>query len=92
MFAEISNFTQSKEEDISQAWGRYYALERRCPAHGLKNNELLDIFYNGLTKESRSYLDSVAGNIFRHTTVEEAKELLNTIHQNYNDWHIELVD
>jgi hypothetical protein len=79
MIAEISNFAQSKEESIPQAWGRYCALERRCPAHGFKDNELLDIFYNGLTEKSRSYLDSVAGNIFRHMTIKEAKALLNTI-------------
>jgi hypothetical protein len=60
--------------------------------HGFKDNELLDIFYNGLTERSRSYLDSAAGNFFRHTTVEEAKELLNIINQNYNDWHIEEED
>jgi hypothetical protein len=52
----------------------------------------LDIFYNGLTERSRSYLDNVAGNIFRHKTGEEAKELLNTINQNYNGWHIEEED
>jgi hypothetical protein len=87
MIAKISNFAQSKEESIPQAWGRYCTLERRWHAHGFQDNELLDIFYNGLTERSRSYLDSVAGNIFRHMIVEEAKELLNTINQNYNDWH-----
>jgi hypothetical protein len=54
-----------------------------------KENQLIDIFYNGLTEGSRSYLDSVEGDILRHITVVEARELLNTIHQNYNDWHIE---
>jgi hypothetical protein len=69
--------------------GRFSALEKKCPAHGLKENQLLDIFYNGLTEGSRSYLDSIAGNIFRERTVEEAMELLNTIRQNHDDWHIE---
>jgi hypothetical protein len=36
-------------------------------------------FYNGITETTISYLDCVAGNIFRHMTVEEAKVLLNTI-------------
>jgi hypothetical protein len=73
MVEEITNFAQDKEEDIPQAWGRYSALGRKCPAHGLKENQLLDIFYNALTEESRSYLDSIAGNICRHKTVEEVK-------------------
>ena len=89
MKIEISNFAQNKEESIPQAWGRFCAIKKRCPAHGFKDNELLDAFYNGLTESSRTYLDSIAGNIFRNRTIEEAKGLLNTITQNYYDWHIE---
>jgi hypothetical protein len=89
MVEEIIHFAQGKEEGIPQAWGRFSALEKKCPAHGLKDNQSLDIFYNGLTEGSRSFLDSIAGNIFRERTVEEAKELLNTIKQNHDDWHID---
>jgi hypothetical protein len=63
MVEEIIHFAQGKEEGI--------------PQEGIP--QLLDIFYNGLTEGSRSYLDSIAGNIFRNMTVEEAKELLDTI-------------
>jgi aldehyde:ferredoxin oxidoreductase len=65
------------------------ALERKCSAHGLKDNQLLDVAYIGLTEGSRSYLDNIAGNIFRERTAEEAKELLNTIRQNHDDWYID---
>jgi hypothetical protein len=54
-------------------------MTRRCPAHGFKANELLDIFYNGLTEGTRCYLDSIAGNVFRERTVEKASKLLDTI-------------
>ena len=40
--------------------GKVYALlhaQAGCP---LPKNELLDIYYNGLTEESRTYLDSCA--------------------------------
>jgi hypothetical protein len=36
MIAEISNFAQSKEECIPQAWGRYCALEKRFPIDARK--------------------------------------------------------
>ena len=49
-------------------------------------NELLDIFYNGLTVESRTYLDSCAGCVFRKRTPDEAEELLAKISQNHDDW------
>ena len=75
---QMSDFAQDKSESLPQAWGRFCALKRRCPAHGFKENDLLDIFYNGLTEKSRSYLDSVAGNVFRKRTIEDAKRLLDT--------------
>jgi hypothetical protein len=61
-------------------------MTRKCPIHGLKDNELLDTFYNGLTNASRSYVDSIAGNIFRNGTIEEAKELLDKMAENYDNW------
>jgi hypothetical protein len=45
--------------------------------HGLKDNELLDTFYNGLTNASMSYTDSIVGNVFRNKTITEARELLD---------------
>jgi hypothetical protein len=60
-------------------------MTRKCPVHGLKDNELLDTFYNGLTNASRSYIDSIAGNIFRNMTIKEAKELLDKMAENYDN-------
>ena len=56
------------------------------PNHPLKKNEILDIFYNGLTDASRDYLDSCAGSVFRERTVEQAELLLTNILSNANDW------
>jgi hypothetical protein len=52
----------------------------------LPKNELLDIFYNGLTVESKTYLDSCAGCVFRKRTPAEAEELMAKISRNYDDW------
>jgi hypothetical protein len=51
----------------------------------LPKNELLDIFYNGLTVESKTYLDSCAGGVFRIRTPAKAEELIAKISQNYDD-------
>jgi 6-phosphogluconate dehydrogenase len=53
--------------------------------HGMQDNELLDTFYNGLTEISSSYIDSIASNIFRNKTIEEAKGLLDMMVENYNN-------
>ena len=50
----------------------------------LIKNEILDIFYNGLTDASRDHLDSCAGCVFRERNVEQAEILLNNILSNDN--------
>ena len=77
---------QIKEENLPQAWGRLLQLLNALPDHPLKKNEILDIFYKGLTDASRDYLDSCDGCVFRERTVEQAEELLNNILRNDNDW------
>ena len=81
---EIYNFVQIKEESLPQACGRLLRLLNALPDHPLKKNEILDIFYNGLTA-SRDFLDSCAGCVFRERTIGQAEELLNNILTNYDD-------
>ena len=77
---------QIKEESLPQAWRRLCQLLNALPDHPLKKNEILDIFYNGLTDASRDFLDSCAGCVFRERTIGQAGELLNNILKNYDDW------
>ena len=46
------------------------------------------MFYNVLTDESRTYLDSCASCVFRKRTPDEAKELMAKIRKNHDDWTI----
>ena len=65
--------------------GRLLQLLNALPDHPLKKNEILDIFYNGLTDASRDHLDSCAGCAFRERTVDQAELLLNNMLSNEND-------
>ena len=76
---------QIKEASLPQAWGRLLQLLNALPDHPLKKNEILEIFYNGLTDASRDYLDSCAGCVFREWTTGQAQELLNNILKIYDD-------
>ena len=76
---EIYNFVQIKEESLPQAWGRLLRLLNAFPDHPLNKNEILDIFYNGLTNTSKDYLDSCVGCVFRERIVDEAELLLNNM-------------
>ena len=62
---EIFNFVQFEEGSLPQDWGRLLKLLNAFPDHPLKKDEILDIFYNGLTDASRDFLDSCAGCVFR---------------------------
>ena len=50
----IFDFTQIEGEKMPESWARFCSLVRAKPGHQLAKNELLDIFYNGLTVESRT--------------------------------------
>ena len=82
----IYNFDQGDEEKLPEAWARFCSLIRARPKHDLEKHDLLDIFYSGLTIESRAYLDSCAGCVFRKRTPDDAEELLAKISRNHDDW------
>ncbi|KAK1616366.1 hypothetical protein QYE76_021883 [Lolium multiflorum] len=82
----IYNFDQEDGEKLPEAWARFCSLIRAQPDHDLEKHDLLDIFYSGLTIESRAYLDSCAGCVFRKRTPDDAEELLAKIGQNHDDW------
>ncbi|KAK1678103.1 hypothetical protein QYE76_038951 [Lolium multiflorum] len=72
-----------------QLTGGTFMADGRAPAqpdHDLEKHDLLDIFYSGLTIESRAYLDSCAGCVFRKRTPDDAEELLAKIGRNHDDW------
>jgi hypothetical protein len=83
---KIFYFEQVKGEKLLESWGRFCSLIRALPGEPLPKNELLDIFYNGLTVESKTYLDICAGCVIKKRTPAEAEELMAKISQNYDDW------
>jgi hypothetical protein len=83
---KIFDFEQGKGEILPKSWTRFCSLIRALPKEPLPKNELLDIFYNGLTDESKTYLDSCASYVFRERTPAEAEKLMAKISQNHDDW------
>jgi hypothetical protein len=83
---KIFDFEQVKGEKLPRSWARFCSLISALSGEPLPKNELLDIFYNGLTDESKTYLDSCVGCVFRKRTPAEAEELMAKISRNYDDW------
>src|SRR3954454_17488922 len=84
----IFDFVQEKGEILPVAWARFCSLIRGVIVCPLPKSVLIDIFHKGLTDESRTYLDSCAGCVFRLRTPAEAEELLAKISKNHDDWNI----
>jgi hypothetical protein len=83
---KIFDFEQVKGEELPESWARFCSLIRALPGEPLPENKLIDIFYNGLTDESKTYLDSCVGCVFRKRTPAEAEELMAKISRNCDDW------
>src|SRR3954467_4415683 len=82
----LFDFKQGEEEKLPESWTRFRALIHAHPECPLPKNELVDIYYNGLTNDSRTYLDSFDDCVFRKRTPTDAEELMNKISKNYDDW------
>lgn len=76
---EIHSFSQLKDQSFHLGCRRFCKLQWKNPGLGMKDNVLLDTFYNTLTPESRMQQDSYAGNVSRNRTFNDAKELLRAI-------------
>ena len=85
----ILSFRQNKNEHVAMAWDRIKLMLRTCPSHGVNEWTILHSFYNGLNYMSRNILDSAAGGAFMSKTIVEAKNILESILQNYSQWNTE---
>ncbi|KAJ9556957.1 hypothetical protein OSB04_011571 [Centaurea solstitialis] len=83
--AEIRNFKQGKD-NLVKAWERYKDLFLIFPKHGIDDKEMMNVFYAGLTNDSRLCLDSSCGGIFSYKTAKEARKLLDDLEAHHLDW------
>ncbi|KAJ9548124.1 hypothetical protein OSB04_020667 [Centaurea solstitialis] len=93
--AEIHNFKQGKDS-LVKAWGRYKSLFLVFPNHGIDDREMIDVFYAGLTNDSRLMLDSscrgTRGNTLSGLSTDEEQEETQQAHLNVvssSDEHIQ---
>ena len=76
---EINQFVQKDGETLYDAWERMKDLQRKCPHHGIPQDDIIENFFNGLDRPTRSAVNSAAGGRFMRLTDEEALELLDDL-------------
>ena len=78
----ICEFTQGRSETFHEAWQRLRDLTRECTHHGVSDQELTQIFYDGLGPQDRYFLDAASGGTFMSKYEDDAMELIETVAEN----------
>ncbi|KAG9458285.1 hypothetical protein H6P81_002793 [Aristolochia fimbriata] len=86
---KIFQFLQESEEHLSEAWERLNGLLKRCPNHKIELWSQIEIFYNGLSINTRSMIDAAAGGSINKKTPEEVYELIEEMADNMYSYPME---
>ena len=85
----IHEFTQGTSETFHEAWDRLRDLTREWSHHGVSNNELTQIFYDGLGPQDRYLLDAASGGTFMSKYEDNTMELIETVAENSHHYAAE---
>ena len=86
MRIEIHNFAQYEGEIFYEAGDRYKDLLRKCPCHGLEKWMQVHHLYNGLTRTTRTLLDTLAGGALMSKSENETYKSLEDMALNNYQW------
>ncbi|CAN6476089.1 unnamed protein product [Victoria cruziana] len=75
-------FTALEGESFHQAWEMMKDLLRKCPHHQISRWQVLQGFYDGLTKSHRQVIDSSCGGSLMLKSEDEAWLLYDTLAEN----------
>nr|GEV61000.1 reverse transcriptase domain-containing protein [Tanacetum cinerariifolium] len=83
---EITNFRQSPDESLFEAWECYKLSIDRCPNYNMLPITQIDTFYNGLTLRHRDTINAAAGGTFMKIRPKECYNLIENMTAYHNDW------
>jgi hypothetical protein len=73
------SFKQLADETFAEAWECYHGLMTDLPTTGMKDWEVTQGFYYGLSQEAKEHIDALAGGTFFILNVEEARALFEKL-------------
>ena len=79
---KIANFAQRESESFHEAWERFKLLLNQCPHHQYPLSLLVQFFYDGLTLNGQTLVDTAAGGYYGDKTAEEVKEICEMLSMN----------
>nr|XP_043633157.1 uncharacterized protein LOC122604335 [Erigeron canadensis] len=81
MLRDIKAFKQDEGESLVVAWKRLREMIRNCHGNGLSKDEIMEIFFYGLTKSSQKDLDLAGGGNFLYKTTNAVYKMMEDMVQ-----------
>ncbi|KAK8659149.1 hypothetical protein V6N13_029359 [Hibiscus sabdariffa] len=78
----ILGIKKKYEESLYEYWERYKKLCASCPQHGLRDQTLVQYFYEGLLPMEMKMVDAASGEALFDMTPTQANELISTMAAN----------
>ncbi|GKE99220.1 reverse transcriptase domain-containing protein [Tanacetum coccineum] len=76
LFKEIRAFSQHENESLTDALLRMKEMLQNCHDHNLSKDNIIKIFYHGLSEITQKVLNATVGGIFLYKTPNQAYQLL----------------
>ena len=83
---QIQNFSQKENETYFQCWERFKDLLNSCPHHGFEKWRTISFFYDGLTPETKQFIETMCNGEFLDKDPEEAFDYLDHLAENSQNW------
>ena len=83
---EIAQFRQMDFEPLYEAWAQFKDLLRHCRQHGYQEWFQIQLFYNGLNRQTSTIVDVAISDTLLSKTTEEAFRLLEEMSTNNCQW------
>ncbi|GKD56357.1 reverse transcriptase domain-containing protein [Tanacetum coccineum] len=76
LLEEIQAFSQHENKSLTDALLRMKEMLQNCHGHNLSKDNIIKIFYHGLSEITQKVLNATAGGIFLYKTPNQAYQLL----------------
>ncbi|XP_022859157.1 uncharacterized protein LOC111379951, partial [Olea europaea var. sylvestris] len=83
---QIQNFSQKTNEAYFQCLERFKDLLNTCPHHGFEKWRTISFFYEGLTPETKQFVETMCNGEFLDKDPDEALEFLDHLAENSQSW------
>lgn len=82
----IYNFQEKEEESFYACWERYKDLLTAIPHHGYNTGRILSFFYEGISAQTRQFINMMCNGQFMRKSPEEALDFFDELAENNQSW------